>query len=83
MGCHRVAPVSELTRVVHTGDGALDVGSGLPGRGAWLCRDSPGCIDLAARRHALSRALRRPIAPEAVDALRARLSPPAGVPADL
>ncbi|MFZ2056862.1 MAG: YlxR family protein [Acidimicrobiales bacterium] len=80
MGCRRVAPVSELVRVVHAGDGALAVGVGLEGRGAWLCRDTPGCSELADRRRAFSRALRHPITPEAVDRLRVELragvSPP-------
>jgi predicted RNA-binding protein YlxR (DUF448 family) len=68
-----VAPVSELVRVVHIGEGSLDVGVGLKGRGAWLCCDAPGCVELADRRGAFSRALRRPISPGAVDALRDEL----------
>jgi len=68
-----VAPVSELVRVVHAGEGALRVGTGLDGRGAWLCRDAPGCVELADRRGAFSRALRHAIRPEAVDRLRAEL----------
>ncbi|MGA2529108.1 MAG: YlxR family protein [Acidimicrobiales bacterium] len=73
MGCQRVAPASELIRVVRDPGGALVVGSGLPGRGAWLCRQSPGCVDLAVRRRAFSRALRAQVPPEAVEDLRARL----------
>ncbi len=61
--------------MVHAGDGALAVGTGLGGRGAWLCSDSPGCIDLAERSRAFSKALRHPIAPEAVEGLRASLAP--------
>ncbi|MGO9148910.1 MAG: YlxR family protein [Acidimicrobiales bacterium] len=79
MGCRRVAPVSQLVRVVHAGEGALAVGAGPDGRGAWLCRDSPGCVELADRHRAFSRALRHPITPKAVDQLRAELragSPP-------
>ena len=79
IGCRRSAPVSELVRVVHAGEGALAVGTSLEGRGAWLCRDAPGCVDLADRRRAFSRALRRPITPEAVEQLRAELR--AGSPA--
>jgi predicted RNA-binding protein YlxR (DUF448 family) len=56
-------------RVVHAGGGSLAVGSGLPGRGAWLCRDDPGCVELADRRRAFSRALRHPISKDAVAAL--------------
>jgi predicted RNA-binding protein YlxR (DUF448 family) len=72
-------------RVVHTGDGGLAVGVGLEGRGAWLCRDTPGCAELADRRRAFSKALRHPITPEAVDRLRvelrAGLLPPEQAPA--
>ncbi|MGA2803345.1 MAG: YlxR family protein [Acidimicrobiales bacterium] len=73
MGCRRVAPASQLVRVVHAGEGALGVGTGLKGRGAWLCRDAPGCVELADRRGAFSRALHHPIAPGAVDKLRGEL----------
>ncbi|MGO9964553.1 MAG: YlxR family protein [Acidimicrobiales bacterium] len=73
MGCRRVAPASELVRVAHAGGGALGVGKGLKGRGAWLCRDAPGCLELAARRGAFSRALHHPISPGAVDELRREL----------
>ena len=31
------------------------------GRGAWLCRDSPGCLDDAVRRHGFERAFRAAI----------------------
>jgi predicted RNA-binding protein YlxR (DUF448 family) len=54
-------------------DGGLARGRALPGRGAWLCRDSPTCIDAAVRRGGLARALRTAVGPEAVEALRGRL----------
>ncbi|MGO9206944.1 MAG: YlxR family protein [Candidatus Limnocylindrales bacterium] len=73
IGCRRVAPISELVRVVHSGEGALAMGAGLKGRGAWLCRDTPGCMELAERHRAFSRALRHPISNEAVDQLRTEL----------
>jgi predicted RNA-binding protein YlxR (DUF448 family) len=68
-----VATACELVRVVHVGEGCLAVGTGLKGRGAWLCRDAPGCLELADRRGAFSRALRRPIPQAAVAGLRAEL----------
>ncbi|MGD1011953.1 MAG: YlxR family protein [Acidimicrobiales bacterium] len=80
MGCRRLAPASELVRVVHAAGGTLDLGLGIPGRGAWLCRDSPGCVDLAERHRAFSRALRHPIGAEAIDELRSRLKGDAGSP---
>jgi uncharacterized protein len=56
VGCRRVTGRSELVRFVAGPDGPLS-GPGLPGRGAWLCRDER-CVDLAVRRGALARALR-------------------------
>jgi predicted RNA-binding protein YlxR (DUF448 family) len=70
-----VAPVPELIRIVSDSGGALRVGTGLPGRGAWLCRATPGCFELAVKRHAFSRALRHEVTPEAIEKLRARLAP--------
>jgi predicted RNA-binding protein YlxR (DUF448 family) len=56
-------------RVVRTPEGSLATGRTLPGRGAWLCAGSPACIEQAARRNALSWALRAPVAADAVRAL--------------
>jgi len=56
-------------RVVRTPDGSLLVGRNHPGRGAWLCIGSVDCLHQAAKRNALSRALRAPVTPEAVMAL--------------
>jgi predicted RNA-binding protein YlxR (DUF448 family) len=42
----------------------------LHGRGAWLCRESPACVEAGVRRRAFERALRGPISPEAVKRLR-------------
>ena len=67
-----MAAQEELVRIVHTGAG-LAVGRGLPGRGAWLCRRSSECLERAAARHGLTRALRAPVTPEMVDRLRAEL----------
>ena len=57
-------------RFVRLADGTLAEGRTLPGRGAWLCRNSPPCVDMAVRRRAFGRALRGEIRPEAVAALR-------------
>jgi predicted RNA-binding protein YlxR (DUF448 family) len=68
VGCRRTAAPVELIRLSVGTDGNLLVGPG-PGRGAWLCRDSPGCLEQAQRRQALSRALRAEVVPETVQRL--------------
>ncbi|MGH9178189.1 MAG: YlxR family protein [Acidimicrobiales bacterium] len=73
VGCRKVAGPDELVRVVRTADGALAVGRSQPGRGAWLCAGSARCVDLAERRKAFGRALRGPLIPSAVHALRDQL----------
>jgi predicted RNA-binding protein YlxR (DUF448 family) len=67
-----------LVRVVRLHDGSLAVGRSGTGRGAWLCRDSPGCIDRAEKRKAFDRALRGPVQSEQVDRLRSALMPDEG-----
>ncbi len=62
--------------MVRTGDGSLALGRTLPGRGAWLCRTSPGCVEQAIKRRAFSRALRGEVGSEEVERLRTVLSPP-------
>jgi predicted RNA-binding protein YlxR (DUF448 family) len=68
-----VAPATELVRIVRIADGTLAIGTGLPGRGAWLCREVPECIELAERHRSFTRALRHPVEPEAVVRLRQAL----------
>ena len=48
IGCRRTGPADTMVRVVRLGDGSLAPGRTLPGRGAWLCRDSTACVDQAA-----------------------------------
>ncbi len=59
--------------MVLDGQGELQVGRALPGRGAWLCRDSPECLARARSRKAFARALRRQPAPGAEERLAERL----------
>ena len=58
-------------------EGGLAVGRNLPGRGAWMCRGSPACVDSAVHRGGLARALRKAVGPEAAEALRRQLDQPA------
>jgi predicted RNA-binding protein YlxR (DUF448 family) len=62
--------------VVRTSDGALALGRTLPGRGAWLCGASPGCVDRAIKRRAFNRALRAEVGGEEVEGLRTELRSP-------
>jgi predicted RNA-binding protein YlxR (DUF448 family) len=60
-------------RVVRLEGGTLTVARTSLGRGAWLCRDSPGCIDRAESRKAFERALRGRVDGRQVDEIRAAL----------
>ncbi|MGH9164689.1 MAG: YlxR family protein [Acidimicrobiales bacterium] len=66
IGCRRTAAADELVRVVATAEGRLAVGRSAPGRGAWLCADSPTCVAKAVRRRAFGRALHREVGEAAV-----------------
>jgi predicted RNA-binding protein YlxR (DUF448 family) len=55
-------------RVVVDASGALRTSRTAPGRGAWLCAGSVECAREARRRNGFGRALRRTVAPEAVEA---------------
>ncbi|MET0903370.1 MAG: YlxR family protein [Acidimicrobiales bacterium] len=66
MGCRRVASQDELVRLVRRPDGTVEISRTRPGRGAWLCAGSSACLQAAARRGALSRALRASVDAEAV-----------------
>ena len=56
VGCRSARPADQLVRVVRRPDGSLAVDRHGPGRGAWLCRGSLGCLDDAVRRHGFDRA---------------------------
>jgi predicted RNA-binding protein YlxR (DUF448 family) len=56
--------------VVLREDGSLAVGRSLPGRGAWLCRGSPGCFERAVKRRAFGRALRAEVAAGRLEQLK-------------
>ena len=67
-------------RVVRRPDGSLLTGRILPGRGAWLCRDSAACVESAQKRRAFERALRGPVDAGAVDRLKQELGLVTGDP---
>ncbi len=45
VGCRRVRPQAELLRLVRDEQGkwALDPARRAPGRGSWVCEDTPAC----------------------------------------
>ncbi|MBX3314842.1 MAG: YlxR family protein [Actinobacteria bacterium] len=77
VGCRERRTQDQLTRIARRGDGSLAPGRTLPGRGAWLCRASPTCLDLAIRRGGFARAFRTSIDPAHVEELRTTLVDPA------
>jgi len=79
VGCRRAAPAPELVRLFKAPGGDLAIGPG-PGRGAWLCAPPAaiGCLEQAARRHALDRALRATFDAHAVRRIRAKLEDMSG-----
>ncbi|MBA3283035.1 MAG: YlxR family protein [Acidimicrobiia bacterium] len=70
IGCRQRRQQAELTRIVRAGDGSLAIGRTLHGRGAWLCRASTECLELAARQGGFARAFRASVRSSDVDALR-------------
>ena len=60
-------------RVVRLDGGTLVVARSSVGRGAWLCRDSPGCIDRAESKKAFERSLRGEVDQRQVDEIRVAL----------
>jgi predicted RNA-binding protein YlxR (DUF448 family) len=60
-----VASPEELVRLRMGPAGELLLGSP-GGRGAWLCRGSPACLEEAERRRVIERALRAKVSDEAV-----------------
>jgi predicted RNA-binding protein YlxR (DUF448 family) len=50
------------------------------GRGAWLCRDSAGCIDEAVRRHGFERAFKASIGAGDLQQLQMHLGEALGEP---
>jgi predicted RNA-binding protein YlxR (DUF448 family) len=60
-----------MVRISAVLDGTLHTGRAAPGRGAWVC--GAACFDVAARRGAFERALRRGVPKPALEVLRAKL----------
>ena len=56
VGCRSKRPQRELIRIGRSSDGAVSIGAGAPGRGAYLCRKRV-CIEAAFQNGRLRRAL--------------------------
>jgi predicted RNA-binding protein YlxR (DUF448 family) len=68
VGCRTRRETSAMIRVARRG---CDVVVGEPtGRGAWICLDSPRCVEEALRGGRLSKALRMPISPARLAGLK-------------
>ena len=75
VGCRRAGPKSQLRRVSLGVAGRVDVDlpGAAPGRGAYV-HPAPGCIEAAARKGVLAKALRMGISPDELGTLRDILS---------
>ena len=65
VGCRSKRPQNEMVRVGRNFDGSVSPGAGVPGRGAYLCRD-PACFETAFTTGRLRRALRCERLPESL-----------------
>ncbi len=74
IACMKLAPKSELLRIVATDTGVkVDLGGKMNGRGAYICR-SMSCLELALKKNALSRNLKKEMSREQVLALAEELA---------
>jgi predicted RNA-binding protein YlxR (DUF448 family) len=63
LGCRRRRPAAELRRLalapgLDRARVVPDPCRRLPGRGAWVCHDDPGCLEKATQKGRLARALK-------------------------
>lgn len=71
LGCREMKAKKELVRIVKSpaSEIALDFGGKMPGRGAYVCRDTD-CFNRVVKSKALSRALKMQIPDEALELLK-------------
>jgi len=70
VGCRAVRPQAQLVRWVLASDGSPRCSRTAAGRGAWLCADASGCLQLALKRRGFERAWKRPIPTSTTQALQ-------------
>ena len=76
IGCRERFPKKELIRVVRRasdGEVTVDPTGKISGRGAYVCRCNPACLEKAVKTRGLERQLEQPIDPEVYENLRAQL----------
>ena len=75
VGCREMHPKKELIRAVKSKEGeiSLDFVGKLPGRGAYICKNSE-CLARAIKSKAFERAFSCKIEPEVYDALTEKLA---------
>lgn len=75
LGCRQMKPKKELTRIVRTIDGKIEVDltGKKSGRGAYICKD-PKCFEIALKEERLSKALDTAVSRETVSRLKEDLS---------
>ncbi|AYO30508.1 transcription termination/antitermination protein NusA [Biomaibacter acetigenes] len=75
LGCRQMKPKKELTRIVRTVDGKIEVDptGKKSGRGAYVCKD-PKCLEIALKEERLSKALDTSVSKETINRLKEDLS---------
>lgn len=75
LGCREMKPKREMTRIVRTVDGKIEIDptGKKSGRGTYICKE-PKCLETALNEDSLSRALAFKVTKEMVNYLREDLS---------
>ena len=75
IGCRESFPQNQLIRLtLHDEAIHVDRDGKSPGRGVYLCKNSPDCLEKADKRRALERAFSMTIAPEVKQEIFARIA---------
>lgn len=79
VGCMVSKEKHQLIRVAgYEGVLTVDLTGRAPGRGAYVCKDNPDCLEKAYKRKALERSLQMTVTAENKDAVFAQLKESAG-----
>ena len=73
-GCGKSRPKQELIRIVATEDGVkMDPTGRANGRGVYICGDNKKCFELAKKKNAIARSIKKDVPQESIDALEKEL----------